>query len=418
MNKEVKKCWDIALNILKPSRKEFEKGIKIHKESIVWDAYGFAPLYYFKSKEIEKIVKDGASEIEMLDLKEEITQTGYLKDFSTREEFLKIWETAGVTCITQNAGEESNLIEILIKRLARFIWLTDLLKPSLRKITSPEEVIVAKKANAHCLCLTTNGVPLTNQFISVEDEIKYIKVFYQLGVRMMHLTYNRRNLIGDGCMEEKDGGLSDFGKVVVKEMNKIGIIVDVAHSSLQTCLDACKISSAPVVVSHSACMSLWEHPRNKTDKVISKIADTGGFIGICCIPFFLGRTCDINAFLDHIVYVVKKFGSEYVAIGTDIAYQPPELEIEYKKLNSFMKKRGIKIRNKWNNFWRVKNKKVKISEKTKSLVWTNFPLFTVGLVQRGLSEKEIRNILGENIIRVMKMVREVSQYKEPPILSH
>lgn len=416
MDKEIKECWDLALSKLKATKKEIEKGLEIHKESIVWDAYGFAPVSTINSKVLKKEIEEGATGIEIQDLKEDMMQTGYIIDKKEREIYLKAWGVSGVTCIMQNAGEEGNSVQVLIKRLARFTFATDMLKPLVRKVVSPEEVIIAKKEKAHCLCLSLNGVPLTNQFISVEDEIKYIKVFFQLGIRMMHLTYNRRNLIGDGCMEEKDSGLSDFGRYVVKEMNRVGIIVDVAHSSQKTCIDACKISSAPVVVSHSACMSLWIHPRNKTDQVISKIADTGGYIGICCIPPFLGRSGDINALIEHIIYIVKKFGSEYVAIGTDHGYTSPNLKSEFEKCSTYVKRR--KERTKWENFWHKKDliydKKWNKPEQIKSLSWTNWPLFTVGLVQRGLSEKQIKNILGENIIRVMKAVRSISDYKEIP----
>ena len=412
MDKEIKKCWDVALKILKPSKKELDKGLKIHKESIVIDAYGFAPTSSVDSKILKKLIEEGASEIEIQDLIEDMTMTGYLYNKKEKDIYFKAWESSGVTCIIQNAGEESNLPTILIKRLARFTLATDILKPYLRKIVNPEEIIKVKKENAHSLCFSANGVPLTNQFNSVEDELRYIKIFYQLGIRMMHLTYNRRNLIGDGCMEAKDGGLSDFGKTVVKELNRIGIIVDVAHSSQKTAIDACKVSSAPVVASHSACMSLWKHPRNKKDEVIKKIADTGGYIGICCIPAFLGMEGNIKSFLNHITYVVKKFGSKYVAIGTDSGYRSPYYEREMKKISEYIRKG----RKKWNNFWQEKDpifdRRWQKKEQRESLAWTNWPLFTVGLVQKGLSEKQIREILGENVIRVMKEVKNVCTYKE------
>jgi membrane dipeptidase len=408
MDKEIEKCWEVAIKLLNPSRKELEKGLKIHQESIIWDAYGFAPISSVNSEILKKLIKDGATEIEIQDLKEDMMMTGYVYNKEEQDIYFNAWQTSGVTCIMQNAGEESNLPTVIMKRLARFIWATDILKPYLRKVVTPEEVIIVKKEKINSLCFSTNGVPLTNQFISVEDELRYIKIFYQFGVRMMHLTYNRRNLIGDGCMEENDAGLSDFGKSVVKELNRVGIIVDVAHSSQKTAIDACKISSAPVVASHSACMSLWEHLRNKTDEVISKIADTGGYIGICCIPAFLGMTGDINSFLNHITYVVKKFGSKYVAIGTDNGYLSPNFKKEMKKVSGYIKKH----RERWNNYWPKKDpifdRKWQKTTQVKSLAWTNWPLFTVGLVQRGLTEKQIRDIVGGNVMRVMKEVNSFS----------
>ncbi|MFA6717439.1 MAG: membrane dipeptidase, partial [Victivallaceae bacterium] len=108
----------------------------------------------------------------------------------------------------------------------------------------------------------------------------YIHVFFEFGVRMMHLTYNRRNLIGDGCGEPDDGGLSAFGRQVIAEMNRVGIIPDVAHCGQRTSLEAAQESGLPVVASHSACHSLAEHCRAKTDEVIEAIAKSGGYIGI------------------------------------------------------------------------------------------------------------------------------------------
>ena len=115
-----------------------------------------------------------------------------------------------------------------------------------------------------------------------------LKIFYQLGIRMMHLTYNRRNMIGDGCAEESNAGLSDFGRAVVKEMNRLGIIVDVAHSGEKTSLEAARLSDRPVVASHSGARALNDHFRCKSDELIKAICDTGGYIGVCCIRA-LGR---------------------------------------------------------------------------------------------------------------------------------
>jgi len=224
MDKEIEKCREVAIKLLNPSRKELEKGLKIHQESIIWDAYGFAPISSVNSEILKKLIKEGATEIEIQDLKEDMMMTGYVYNKEEQDIYFNAWKTSGVTCIMQNAGEESNLPTVIMKRLARFIWATDILKPYLRKVVTPEEVIIVKKEKINSLCFSTNGVPLTNQFISVEDELRYIKIFYQFGVRMMHLTYNRRNLIGDGCMEENDAGLSDFGKSVVKELNRVGIM--------------------------------------------------------------------------------------------------------------------------------------------------------------------------------------------------
>ena len=127
--------------------------------------------------------------------------------------------------------------------------------------------------------------------------------------------------IGDGCGEPANAGLSDFGRAVVAEMNRLGVIVDVAHSGWSTSLEGAQASKKPMAASHTACAALNQHIRAKPDEVLRAICDTGGLIGICCIPDFLGRTRDIRAMLDHIDHVAKKFGVDHVAIGTDVAYR-------------------------------------------------------------------------------------------------
>ena len=138
--------------------------------------------------------------------------------------------------------------------------------------------------------------------------MRYIRIFFQLGIRIMHLTYNRRNMIGDGCTEPANGGISDFGRAVVAEMNRVGVIVDVAHSGWQTSLEAAQASERPMVASHSGCCAVNIHDRCKPDEVIRAIVETAGYIGICAIPGFLGGSGDISALLNHVDYVAKNFG--------------------------------------------------------------------------------------------------------------
>jgi membrane dipeptidase len=248
------------------------------------------------------------------------------------------------------------------------------------------------------LYFTGNGVPLTQQWVSVWDELRYLKIFFQLGIRMMHLTYQRRNMIGDGCAEKANAGLSDFGRTVVQEMNKVGVIVDCAHSGWQTSLEAAQTSEKPMVASHSICGDIFPHIRSKPDDVISAIADTGGYIGICCISRFLRGKGDINALLDHIDHVVKKFGVEHVAIGTDVAYTSRNASTESKKVP-----RRSRSRKHWRSLWPADPFVTTPAART-SISWTNWPLFTVGLVQRGYSDEQIQKIIGGNVMRVSQDV--------------
>ncbi len=400
-NETIQQARKVALSVLQPKEADLARGLELHANSLVFDAYGFAPRGATDAAQINEAVKLGATDAELLDLREELPMTTPALHETERREFLEAFHAAGVTCIFQNAGEEGSDPLRLIKRLARFTFLTDTLKEDCPKALTPADVVAAKKASKVCLAFTMNGVPLALQWESVRDELRYLRVFKQLGVNMMHVTYNRRNPLGDGAGEPNDGGLSDFGHTAVAEMNRLGVIVDVAHSGWRTSLEAAKASQKPMVASHTTCAGLYKHFRGKPDETIKAICDTGGYVGICCIPKFLGGKGDLNAFLDHLDYAIKKFGAEHVAIGTDIAYVSRNSAAEQAKIVKRPDGRSIFPSNgsRWEHLWPA-DPFQPADNASQSLSWTNWPLYTVGLVQRGHSEETIRKVVGENVLRV------------------
>lgn len=397
-NEVIDEAWKAGLSALKPSAIELERGLGLHRESLVFDTYGFSPRCAVDGDVLARATAEGASDQELQDLREDMGMTRCVVDSRERQEFEMAWEAAGVTCIFQNAGEEGQNPERLLKRLGRFTYLTDHLRDFLFKAVKPDDIERAKKDARHCLYFTGNGVPLAGEFESAPEELQYVRLFYQLGIRMMHVTYNRRNLLGDGCAEPANGGLSDLGRLAVAEMNRVGVIVDVAHSGWRTSLEAAQVSTKPIVASHTACDAVNHHIRAKPVEVIKAIIDGGGMIGICCIPNFLGGNGDIPAMLDHIDYVAKRFGVESVGIGTDIAYTSSNAAAENRKVPG----RG-KRRTRYEALW-PDGALGKRFPGEKSLAWTNWPLFTVGLVQRGYSDEDIRKILGQNMLRVARDV--------------
>jgi membrane dipeptidase len=395
-NESIHRAREIAADILQPSPKQLAHGMELHANSLVFDTYGFAPRAAVDGDALREAAESGASDIELQDLREQMTMTRFVSDEGERAEFVQAWQASGVTCIFQNAGEESQAPLTLLKRLARFTYATDMMRDFMAKAATPDDIVAAKRQGRRCLYLTGNGVPLTQQWVSVEDELRYLSVFFQLGIRMMHLTYQRRNMIGDGCAESSNAGLSDFGRTVVAAMNKVGVIVDIAHSGWRTSLEAAQTSQRPMVASHSTCTALHHHIRSKPDEVIKAIADSGGLIGVCCIPRFLGGSGDITALLDHIDHVVKTFGVDHVGIGTDVSYTSRNYAAERKKIPSRPKSRAD-----WRSLWPPDPFK-ETPEGIQSIAWTNWPMFTVGLVQRGYSDDDIQKIIGGNMLRVAR----------------
>ena len=383
----------LALDILAPSQRDLEHGLELHKNSFVFDAYGFMPKGSGYPL-MEELITAGASRDELSWRSEEHSMNSSFNDPETVENLKKAWDIAGVDAVFQNSGREGNDLEIMIRRLSCYTNLVDRLPEVYERAAYPEQLPEIRKRGKKALYMTTNGVPLSCKYFSVEDQLINIEVFFKLGVRMMHLTYNRRNLIGDGCAEIADAGLSDFGRRVIAEMNRVGVIPDTAHSGLRTSYDAAKCSKKPVVSSHAVAGALSTHYRSKSDEVIQAIKETGGFVGICAHAPFLQGECNIKTFLDHVDYVARKFGVDHVAIGTDHGMTLPGKGPKRPAPNP---SRPI-----WESFWRQPYAHItpELTDAHNSMAWTNWPLFTVGLVQRGYTDEEIRKIIGGNVLRV------------------
>ena len=409
----VEQARDVALAILKPSAADIEHGTELHANSMVIESYGLGLRAAPDGAAVKALVERGASEAEIQEMMAEMGMTRYATDAREREEYLAAWAASGVTCTFQNAGEEGSSPLRLMKRLARHTYVTDLLRDFVSRAAFPNDIAATKERGGHCLYMTCNGVPLAQEWISVEEELSYIPVFFQLGCRMMHLTYNRRNPIGDGCGEPADAGLSDFGHAAVAEMNRVGVIVDVAHSGSRTSLDAVSASERPVVASHSVCAGLNQHVRAKSDELMKKIADTGGTMGITNVPAFLGGSGDISAMLDHIDYAVGTIGSDHITIGTDRPY----VSSRWKEENSKIPRRAGS-RPRWEALWPpgdpLFSPEWRQERQQLSMAWTNWPVFTIGLVQRGYSDKDIQKIIGGNILRVAREVLSLEPGNSAP----
>lgn len=391
---EIERVRRAALNVLKPSDKELQHGLELHAQSLVFDCYGFAPRASLDVEAFNAAAQAGASDGELGDLREEMSMTRMITDAAEQAEFKRAWRASGVTCIFQNAGEEGQDPLRLLKRLARFTYVTDMLPDFVRKAATPDDILAAKKQDRQCFYLTGNGVPIKQQWNSIEDELGYVRVFHQLGIRMMHLTYNRRNMIGDGCGEPANAGLSDFGRAAIAEMNRVGVIADVAHSGWRTSLEAAQVSKRPMVASHTVCDALNHHIRAKPLDVIQAIANGDGLVGICCISGFLGGQGDILALLDHIDYVVQRVGVDHVGIGTDVGHASTVGQSKEKAV------RRPPSRTRFEHLW--PDGSLGRIPAHPSVAWTNWPLFTVGLVQRGYKDTDIQKIIGGNMLRVCR----------------
>lgn len=180
----------------------------------------------------------------------------------------------------------------------------------------------------------------------IEGDVSNVDVFQRFGVRIIQLTYNDRNLLGDGCLEPANAGLSRYGRDVVARMNELRMVVDLSHCGLQTTSDGIDASSRPVAITHSGCRGVFDHPRSKTDAILRALANKGGVIGIYMMPFLNAQGQPVAADLvRQIEYAVNVAGEDHVGIGSDLSITPhvvnAEYEARHRRFVEGRKQRGI-----------------------------------------------------------------------------
>ncbi|WP_434655386.1 dipeptidase [Thermoanaerobacterium thermosaccharolyticum] len=227
----------------------------------------------------------------------------------------------------------------MIDKLYQLMEKTDKIK----LILSGKDVEEAKNESKIGALLSIEGGE------ALEGDLALLRMFYKLGVRAMTLTWSLRNDLGDGILGSSDYGLTSFGKDVIKEMNRLGMIVDVSHLNERGFWDAINICEKPLIASHSDCKALCRHPRNLSDDQIKAIAAKGGVIGINFCPDFLrdDDNASVEDVLDHIEHIVNLVGVEHVGFGSDfdgIEKTPFGLDdaASFPKILDGLKKRGFK----------------------------------------------------------------------------
>ncbi|WP_193601544.1 dipeptidase [Marinobacter salexigens] len=224
----------------------------------------------------------------------------------------------------------------------------------------------------------------------IEDDIDMIEVMRRLGLMIMQLTYNNQSLLAAGCYEAEDSGVSRFGRQAIAEMNRVGMIIDMSHSSERSTLDAIELSTRPVIISHANPASFHPAKRNKSDTVLKAISESGGLLGFSVYPFHLkdGPDCTLESFCNMVADTADLMGIDHIGIGTDLCQGQPQSVLDWMRNGRWSKEMDFGEGNKNNAGW------------PRPLSWfkdnRDFPAIIEGLRNKGFSEPEVEKIMGRN----------------------
>jgi membrane dipeptidase len=224
--------------------------------------------------------------------------------------------------------------------------------------------------------------------VPIGQDLSMVRAFYKKGIRHMVMAYNGRNLVGCGCHVQKDEGLTSFGRELIREMNKVGMGVDVAHTGHRTAMETVQTSDKPVFISHGNIWTLEQHPRCAKDELIKAIAAKGGVIGITGLSLFLGKK-DVSTqnYVKNIDYVSQLVGTQHVGIGLDYVYDMDSLlQFARNHPEQYPKEGGY------------------FDEEIKQVGYEQIPQIAESLLKLGYSEQNIHDVLGGNWLRVLKQI--------------
>jgi membrane dipeptidase len=246
---------------------------------------------------------------------------------------------SGITAI--NVTVSADTFEATTRNIALWTGEADRYPTLLSIIRRHGDIARAKKEKTLGLILGFQNTEM------LERDPSRLDVFHRLGVRIIQLTYNDRNLLGDGCLEPGDAGLSNYGRQIVEQMNALGIAADLSHCGTRTTADGIAASTRPPLITHSGCREVYRHPRSKEDRELKAMADKGGVVGIYFMPF-IGPgpgAPTIEMLMRQIDHAIKVCGADHVGIGSDLSTTPveetPEYLREHKAFVEGRAKRGI-----------------------------------------------------------------------------
>ncbi len=224
----------------------------------------------------------------------------------------------------------------------------------------------------------------------IEDDIGLVEKIYENGCRFMQLTYNNQSLLATGCYEKNDSGVTNFGKEAIKEMNRLGIVIDMSHSGEKSTLDAIKISDKPIAITHANPNFWYKALRNKSDQLLKTLSESGGMLGLSLYSHHLknGSDCTLDSFCEMAAKTCELMGVKNVGIGSDLCLNQPDSIVEWMRNGTWAKNK---------NYGEGSKKKPGFPKQPDWFIDARgFKNLEEGLKKVGFNEVEVNNILGNN----------------------
>jgi len=309
------------------------------------------------------------------------------EDWNDPEPILAAFKRSGVTTIQTSLANRN--FAVATRDLKEWQARFDRWPDRLMKVVRTADVAAAKQSGRVGVMLGFQNATI------VESDIKNLDALYAAGTRCIQLTYNSRNLLGDGCTERTNAGLSDFGVAVVHRMNELGVIVDLSHCGEQTSKDGIEVTKKPPAFTHTMCKAVHDHVRAKSDALLKALADKGGVTGIATLGYFVGPTpaTSFDDYLRHVDHAVKVAGIDHVALASD--YSIRGIEATHTR-ESWYVPRLSSFKPSYNVRWPPWVKELDPPERFRSIAH--------GLAKRGYKTVDIEKILGGNWVRYFKEV--------------
>ena len=232
----------------------------------------------------------------------------------------------------------------------------------------------------------------------IEDDINLVEKVHQLGCRFMQLTYNNQSLLATGCYEKVDSGVTNFGREVIREMNRVGLVVDMSHSAEKSTIDAIELSEKPIAITH-ANPSFW-HPakRNKSSDLLKILSDSGGMLGLSLYPHHLkdNTNCTLDSFCEMVAKTAEIMDVKKIGIGSDLCLDHPDTVVEWMRNGSWSKSKNYGEGS--------KNKPGFPKQPDWFLDARGFSNIEKGLKKAGFSDTETHGILGNNWYNFYKSI--------------